>query len=365
MPDIQRTGYSRSSKKSLPIKGNHVDNVATMPTEKRLELFRETAARRSLPVELIEKDFWVCWSLYRLFSRMADLPATLLFKGGTSLSKVFNVIDRFSEDVDLSLNREDLGFSDKRDPYVAASKKQARRLIDELTARCIGEIRDSVLPTLDEDFTSILSTSGERWSLKISASDPQTILFIYPRGRSVRPSVTSYVQPHVRLEIGARSDHWPVMEGVVEPYAATEFPNLLENRQVVVRTLAAERTFWEKVTLLHAEHHRPAEKPFGERLTRHYYDVAQLYQGEIGRRAVVQTDLLESVVRHKSLFFHSGWANYQTAVPGSIRLLPTADRIDKLKRDYEAMAEMIFAEPSPLDAILNVIGELEERINTS
>ena len=178
-----------------------------------------------------------------------------------------------------------------------------------------------------------------------------------------RASLPGYIQPQVRPEIGARSDHWPVVEGVVEPFAATEFPNLFERRQVAVRTLAAERTFWEKVTLLHAEHHRPAEKPFGERLTRHYYDVAQLYQGEIGRRAVAQTDLLESVVRHKSLFFYSGWANYQTAVPGSVRLLPTADRVDELKRDYEAMVEMIFAEPPPLDAILRVISELEERIN--
>ncbi|MBN1588778.1 MAG: nucleotidyl transferase AbiEii/AbiGii toxin family protein [Pirellulales bacterium] len=84
-----------------------MDNVATMSAERRTELFRETATRRSLPVDLIEKDFWVCWSLHRLFSRMADLPATLLFKGGTSLSKVFGAIERFSEDVDLSLKRED------------------------------------------------------------------------------------------------------------------------------------------------------------------------------------------------------------------------------------------------------------------
>lgn len=80
-----------------------MDNVATMPTERRLELFRETAARRRLSVDLIEKNFWVCWSLNRLFSRMPDLPATLLFKGGTSLSKVFGAIERFSEDVDLSV----------------------------------------------------------------------------------------------------------------------------------------------------------------------------------------------------------------------------------------------------------------------
>jgi hypothetical protein len=295
---------------------------------------------------------------------MADLPATLLFKGGTSLSKVFNAIERFSEDVDLSLNREDLGFGDERDPYVAPSKKKARRLIDELTERCVGEIRDSVLPILTEDFASILGASGETWSLAISAIDPQTVFFTYPRGRPERSSATGYVQPQVRLEIGARSDHWPVMAGKVEPYAAAEFPNVFEKQRAIVRTLAAERTFWEKVTLLHAEHHWPAEKPIGERLSRHYYDVAQLYSGQIGQRAVAQTELLESVVRHKSLFFHSGWANYQTAVPGSIRLLPREGRLAELKRDYESMAEMIFTEPPSLDSILRVIGDLEERINS-
>ena len=174
-------------------------------------------------MELIEKDFWVCWSLHRLFSRTADLPATLLFKGGTSLSKVFDAIDRFSEDVDLSLNREDLGFADDRDPYLAASKKQARRLIDELTERCVGEIRDSVLPMLEEDFSSVLAASGERWSLEISASDPQTILFTYPHGRREQSSWAGYVQPQVRLEIGTRSDHWPVVDGTVEPYAEMIF----------------------------------------------------------------------------------------------------------------------------------------------
>ncbi len=235
-----------------------MDNAATMPAERRAELFRETAARRSLSVDLIEKDFWVCWSLHRLFSRMADLPATLLFKGGTSLSKVFNAIDRFSEDVDLSLNREGLGFGDERDPYVAASRKQVRRWIDELTARCVDEIRTSVLPMPIDDFTNILGASGETWSLAISASDPQTVLFTYPRGRSARSSAAGYVQPQVRLEIGARSDHWPVLDGTVEPYAATEFPNVFEDQQTTVRTLAAERSFWEKVALLHAEHHRPA-----------------------------------------------------------------------------------------------------------
>ncbi len=341
-----------------------MDKVATMPVEKRSELFRETAAQKGLAVGLIEKDFWVCWSLYRLFAQVPNLSATLLFKGGTSLSKVFDAIDRFSEDVDLSLNRKDLGFTEDKDPYAAKSRKQASRLIEELSEKCIGEIRAYVLPTLTEDFVSVLGAPGKTWSLRLSKSDPQTILFAYPQTAPETSSAFGYVRPEVQLEIGARSDHWPSLDGTIEPYAATEFPNVFETPQAIVRTLAAERTFWEKVTLLHAEHHRPPEKSIGPRLSRHYYDVFCLYQGDIGERALGQAHLLESVVRHKSLFFRSGWANYETAVPGSIRISPTEARIDDLKRDYQAMAEMFFGEPPSFDDILQVTSELEERINS-
>jgi hypothetical protein len=342
-----------------------MDKVATMPAERRSELFRETAAQKGLSVGLIEKDFWVCWSLYRLFAQQPNLSATLLFKGGTSLSKVFDAIDRFSEDVDLSLNREDLGFTEDKDPFAATSKKQASRLIEELSEKCIGEVRADVLPTLTEDFVSVLGAPGKTWSLRLSQSDPQTILFAYPQTAPETSSAFGYVRPEVQLEIGARSDHWPSLEGTVEPYAATEFPNVFEMSHAIVRTLAAERTFWEKVTLLHAEHHRPPEKSVGPRLSRHYYDVVRLYQGDIGQRALAQPRLLESVVRHKCLFFRSGWANYQTAVPGSIRLSPTEARVSDLKRDYQAMAEMFFGEPPSFDEILEATSELEERINAA
>ena len=342
-----------------------MDKVATMPVDRRSELFRETAAKKGLSLGLVEKDFWVCWALHRLFAQVPNLPATLLFKGGTSLSKVFDAIDRFSEDVDLSLNREDLGFTEDRDPYAAASKKQARRLIDELSEKCIGEIQARILPILTEDFVSVLGAPGEVWSLRLSKSDPQTILFAYPNTAREPSSSFGYVEPQVQLEIGARSDHWPAMDGTIEPYAATEFPNVFETPQAVVRTLAAERTFWEKITLLHAEHHRPPEKSVGPRLSRHYYDVVRLYQGDIGQRALAQPRLLESVVRHKCLFFRSGWANYETAVPGSIRLSPIEARIGDLKRDYQAMAEMFIGEPPSFDEILETTSELEERINAA
>jgi len=340
-----------------------MDKVAVMPPERRGDLFRETAARRRLPWQLVEKDFWVSWALGRLFS-LSGLPASLLFKGGTSLSKVFDAIDRFSEDVDLSLNREDLGFAAEKDPYAAPSRKQARRLIDELARTCQRAIREELLPALERDFASVLGPARNAWSLRISETDPQTVFFAYPRAEGVAAApLPAYVTPAVYLEMGARSDHWPVVEAPIQPYAAQEFPKLFSRPHAVVRALSAERTFWEKVTLLHTEHHRPAEKSIAERLSRHYYDVFRLCQGPIGERALADTGLLASVVRHKTLFFHSGWANYDSAVPGSIRILPPDYRIAELRRDYASMAEMIFGEPPEFDTVFSDLESLERRLN--
>ena len=159
-----------------------MDKVAAMPLEKRTELFRETSARRGLPWGLVEKDFWVCWTLHRIF-KLGPAPARLLFKGGTSLSKVFGAIDRFSEDVDLSLNREDLGFAAAKDPYAAPSKKQARRLIDELSHTCKCTIRDTLLPALKQELASVIGPPGEAWSLRTSDTEPRRVYFIYPSAR--------------------------------------------------------------------------------------------------------------------------------------------------------------------------------------
>jgi hypothetical protein len=342
-----------------------MDKVAAMSDQTRFDLFQETSARSGLPDWMVEKDFWVCWSLHRLFGIQSALPATLLFKGGTSLSKVYHAINRFSEDVDLSLEREDLGFSEKKDPYSAPSKKQEQKLLEELTSACKQAIQESLLPALENDFSSILGEPNDSWNLVISEEDPQTLLFGYPRLAPVRDKAfPTYVKPSVRLEIGARSDHWPVQDGSVKPFAAEHFPQLFVRPKTVVRTLSAERTFWEKITLLHALHHLPPGKPLAARLSRHYYDIAQLYRSPIGERALEQGELLSQVVKHKNLFFRSGWAHYQTAVPGSLKLIPTPERIPELKKDYRDMEAMIFGDKPSFEELLQILSEIEKQINT-
>ena len=130
-----------------------------------------------------------------------------------------------------------------------------------------------------------------------------------------------------------------------------------------VYTLEAVRTYWEKATLLHAEYHRPKNKPSKERLSRHYYDLYCLARHDIGRQAISRLDLLERVIKHKKLFFASAWAHYETAVPGSFHLLPAKERIPNLRSDYSLTQSMIFGEVPTFDAIMTGLGELESRIN--
>ena len=347
-----------------------MDGIARTNADERSELFSEAAAQRGdITPEVIEKDFWVCWTLKHVFD-LGPTPAKLIFKGGTSLSKVYGVIERFSEDIDLSLSREDLGFTGERDPYQAASGKKQQALIEALVTRCEEAIAEELLPRLRERFAAVLGDegSGEHpWNLSLDEGDAQTVNFSYPPGlRSGGTLPPSYVRPIVRLELGARSDHWPAEEHVIRSYAAEVFPASFEEPTCRVRTLSAERTFWEKVTILHAESHRPKDKPSGERLSRHYYDVAKLYQNDIGQRALARTDLLEAVVKHKRLFFRSGWANYDTAVLGSFRLVPPEERRASLETDYRVMREtMIFGESYSFDELLAVLAEVEARLNVS
>ena len=164
--------------------------------------------------------------------------------------------------------------------------------------------------------------------------DQQTLLFRYPTSKAASTSSADYIHPFVRLELGARSDHWPSEEASVSPYAAESFPNVFTEPTCRVHVLSAERTFWEKATLIHAWYHTPGEKKFRDRQSRHYYDLVRLFEHGIGKAAVQNTELLLKVAQHKSVFFASASAKYDEAKPGSLRLVPPQARIAELEQDY-------------------------------
>jgi len=266
-----------------------MDNVARLPADDRAALFGETGAGRGVADTIIEKDFWVCWTLRRLFGLPKGATATLVFKGGTSLSKAFGAIRRFSEDIDLSFDRAELGYIGDRDPEKEGiSRKQADRLIDDLVGDVERHIAKQLLPGLRTAIVEQLGepTNGE-WTLGIDAGDAQTINFHYPTALpAAEYEGMAYITPRVKLELGARGDPWPTEEKIIRPYAADDFPDFFTDPDTSVTVLSARRTFWEKATALHAEAHRPAESATPQYFSRHYYDLAMLLDTDEGQASV-------------------------------------------------------------------------------
>jgi hypothetical protein len=325
----------------------------------RAEVFAETADRKGLPEAIIEKDFWVCWVLKQLFS-IETLSGRLLFKGGTSLSKIFHAINRFSEDIDLAVDYAALGFTGERDPRrEEISKTRRATILNEMMTACQQYVGTEFLDALTIRCHEILDGAGA-WTLDLSPQDPNVVRFRYPTaaGTSV-----GYVVPQVVLELGTHAEFVPHDRFTIRSFVAEEFPHLTPESDVAVVALLAKRTFWEKATILHAEYYRPLEKPIPDRYSRHYYDVAMLAQGTIRAEALADMTLLAQVVRHKETFYPSPWAHYNLAQPESLRLLPAKERLAALERDYRNMGVMIFGEPPPFATIMKTLAELEDEMN--
>lgn len=344
-----------------------MDKVALLPPKDRDALFGETGAARGVADTIIEKDFWVCWTLKRLFALQGAEFASLVFKGGTSLSKAYGAIRRFSEDIDLSFARADLGYSGDRDPEKEGlSKKKAAQLIENLVGDVERHIAEKLFPALRH---AIVDQLGEpkkgEWSLEIDPGDAQTVNFHYPAAlEATHYAGMAYITPRVKLELGARGNPWPTEEKIIHPYAAEDFPDFFADPDTSIVVLSARRTFWEKATALHAEAHRPSESPTPQYFSRHYYDLAMLLDTDEGKTAATDFEILAQVAKHKTTFFRSGWASYDTAKPGSLRLMPDKARIKDLRADYRDMAPMMFDDrPLSFDDILARIEKLQEAIN--
>ena len=332
------------------------DRYLSLAPRERLELLDAASRQSGLAQAILEKDYWVCKTLDVLFA-LPELGSHLVFKGGTSLSKVYGLIDRFSEDVDISFHREFLGFGEELDPEAAAGKEQSRR-IEALQQACRDCIRENLLPRLREAIAALLGGT-EDWSLEIDPLDAQTLLFHFPQAGG--PGL-AYIVPSVRIELGARSDHWPSEEREIRSYLGEAFGHTIG--KATVHSLAAERTFWEKATLLHAEAHRPKDKLMPARYARHYHDMARLAESPVAARALADVALRERVVAHKMVYFRAGWARYDLARPASFRLIPPDSRIAALKSDHQAMIPMFFNPPPPIDEVLDTIADLETRIRS-
>ena len=333
-----------------------MNKTAISNPKTRFQLFTQTGAAMDLPGHLTEKDFWVSWTLKHLFL-IQDIREHLIFKGGTTLSKVHGIINRFSEDIDLTLDRKAFGFEEN--PEEASSRKQRDRLIENMATECGNYVSGELYDILQKQFA--MSLSSLSWKLTTDTYDPdgQTLLFHYP---TVFPA-SEYNLPVVKLEFGSKSDLWPTEKSRIVSYAAEHFPQMFEEPACKVIALCAERTFWEKATILHQVAHWPEEKPLLPRYSRHYYDLAMLADSDFSKTALDDLELLKRVVEHKIMYFRCGWASYQTAKPGSFKIIPSDKTLSELKKDYTLMEPMIFGDIPTFNDIMSTLESLEQRIN--
>lgn len=329
-----------------------MDKVAALPDIARRDLFEATASARGVHPAIIEKDFWVCWVLKKLFAS-DRLMHNLVFKGGTSLSKVFHLIHRFSEDIDLVLNWELLGYGqDGQDPWeVQKSNAKQDQFNKAIQAAACRYVADALQPHLVELFAAVPDVQPV-----VTAAEEPVILIRYPAAFDL-----DILRPEVKLEIGPLASWVPSAWYTIQPYAAEVFGELFDDPDCQVVAIKAERTFWEKATILHQQAHRKTPMPRG--YSRHYYDLHQLAGSPIKDVALGNLQLLEDVVKFKQRFYRSPWACYEQAKPGTFRLMPTKTGQRELSADYRQMRAMIFDVPPEWDGILNSLVQLEDQIN--
>jgi hypothetical protein len=340
-----------------------MDAVLQLSQMQRVQLFERTAQLTGMEAVIVEKDFWVCWTLKELF-RLPAIGEHLIFKGGTSLAKVFKVIERFSEDIDVSIDRGYLGFAGANEPEAGASNKERQRRIEALKAACQRKIATELFPALEAAIGAKVRV-GENWSLGPDTDDPdrQTLLFDYPS--SFAPEAVGYIRRTVKIELGARADHWPFETKPLTPYVAEQFQESFKEPSFAIKVLSVERTFWEKATILHAEFHRPADKAMPERFSRHYSDFYELIHKGVSKSATPKLPLLARVAEHKNLFFKSSWAKYGEAAKGTFRVRPPEYRLKTLREDYQKMRQMFFGEQPEFDKIIALLNQWESEFNHS
>lgn len=329
-------------------------NIARIDAKEREALFRNTAAKMGLSEAVVEKDFWVCYMLDYLFQR-CQWKEHFAFKGGTSLSKAYNLINRFSEDIDIILDWRALGYG-INEPWIVRSNTKQDAFNKEANKRAADFLRNMLLPAMITDLSADLAVKVE---CEIDQRDDQTIRFAYPNSFS-----DASLLQEIWLEIGALAAWTPALEQEITPYAAEYYGRVFEQPSTSVLTVLPERTFWEKVTILHREAFRGENNPLPPRYSRHYYDLFCMMSSPVKDHALEDEELLERVVAFKEKFYRCPWARYDLAKRETMRLMPPEHNVNKLREDYAHMQNMIFGEKPTFETIMDAIFALDNEINS-
>lgn len=331
-----------------------MNNIAKLPVRDREALFRNTAHKMGMTEAIIEKDFWVCWILDYLFNK-CKWKNNLAFKGGTSLSKSFGLIKRFSEDIDLILDWRILGYGDD-EPWDERSYTKQNLFNKDANARSVEFVKNKFIPSVKKDIEDELHIVIACYA---DSKDGQTVNFGYPNSFSNKS-----ILQEIRLEIGTLATWTPATKKAITPYAAQQYSYLFSKPSTEVLTVLPERTFWEKITILHREANRLENREFPTRYSRHYYDLYCMAGSDVKEKALADKELLKKVVSFKEKFYRCPWAKYEDAKVGSMKLLPPSYNITELENDYEHMQNMIFGNKPTFAQMMNAIEQLEREINS-
>lgn len=325
-----------------------------LPLDRQQQVLQQVSTTTGYPTYAIEKDWWVCVVLRAVFQ--TEYADSIIFKGGTSLSKGYQLIERFSEDIDLIIDRHLLGFD------VLNSKTKIKKLRRASGGFIINEFREALIHQL-----KVLGIDKDLYDIRYNehvddTSDPNSLEIYY---RSVTTNTNDYIQPRVLLEMGARSLTEPSEKRAIVSFIDEQFKTLTFSQDAFeVQVVLPIRTYIEKVLLLHEEFSKPVHKIRTEHLTRHLYDLEKLMDTSHGKSAASNNELFKTIVSHRKSVTPLRGLDYSNHVKGKLRIMPPGAVLKSWEQDYKTMQDnMIVGESLTWRALLVRIKEIEDTFN--
>jgi len=332
--------------------------IKLSPEERRLYC-QQAPERMSipLPAAVIEKDFWVCWIL-QMLNEIPELKGNITFKGGTSLSKAWGLIERFSEDIDIAVNRKVFGQEPPHGAEHAISNTQRKMRLEELELKSGAFIRDILLPKMHEKIIEHIKPNEYKLRL-IQKGNEVNIEFEYP---GTLKNELGELLPVVLIELVPRADEIPNEERKITPIIYEVYSELLGEGSFNISTLNPERTFLEKLLFIHET--LEGFNKGSERKSRHYYDLWMLYDSGIFEKVKTNPRLLSMVIEHRQTFFRYNTMDYAGILTKGVSVLPSRDSWADWRGDYNRSAVMIYNKTVPsFEILMDFTGQLQEEFN--
>ncbi len=310
-------------------------------------MLQQTAVEKKIVEQAVEKDWWVSAILMALTkTSWADF---LQFKGGTSLSKSWNLINRFSEDIDLAISRSFFGLPDDTPQQRTNIRRKAFHFVKETL---IEELNKTLISNGITDFEIEL----------ITENSSAMVVTIELRYKSILETIIDYVSPIVKIEFSAMSLDEPYLEQEITTLISSVYPEIDSEIKCVFKSVLPERTFLEKIFLLHEEYQK--DKPRATRMSRHLYDLEKIMDTQFAKSALENTDLYETVICHRKKFNNIQGIDYKTHYPATIQICPPENLISSWKNDYEKMRESFIYDETKktFDELIDRMFELTDRV---